>query len=196
MVNLRSNRKIQINASLYFALALVILVLPVQWALSWAIAVCIHEWFHFIAVRLCKGQVYRWQIGMSGMKMEADIPTDGREFICAIAGPVGSLLLLLLAKWFPRIAVCGLIHGVYNLLPVFPLDGGRALKCLVNKYLPKHLWIIHLFESSTLLLLLLLGLYCTVRFSLGIFPLILPITLWIKQEKIKIPCIEGKQRVQ
>lgn len=196
MVNLSSSRKIQVNVSIYFVLALVVLILPIQWVLSWTIAVCIHECFHFMAVRLCKGQVYRLQIGMNGMKMEADIPTDCREFLCAIAGPIGSLLLLVLAKWFPRVAICGLIHGVYNLLPIFPLDGGRAIKCLINKYLPHHLWVMRLLESGTLLLLLTVGLYCSVKLSAGIIPLILPIVLAIKQEKIKIPCIARKQRVQ
>ena len=58
--------------------------------------------------------------------------TAGGELLCALAGPFGSLLLALLLRHVPELAICGLIQGVYNLLPLYPLDGGRALRCLFS----------------------------------------------------------------
>ena len=54
----------------------------------------------------------------------------GAELVCVLAGPAASLLLLLLVRPFPRLALCGFVQGVYNLLPLGRLDGARAVACL------------------------------------------------------------------
>lgn len=63
--------------------------------------------------------------------METLPMSTGRELIAVLAGPAASLLLLSLVRVFPRVAICGLIQGIYNLLPIYPLDGGKALRCLM-----------------------------------------------------------------
>lgn len=63
--------------------------------------------------------------------------SPGRELLCVLAGPAVSFSLLALARFFPRIAICGLVQGIYNLLPIYPLDGGKALRCMVS-LLRKH----------------------------------------------------------
>lgn len=196
MRNCRNKRQIRIMPSFYIMLALAALIMPVQWILAWSFAVFLHELGHYIMICLCQGQVYGVELGMSGAKIKAFIPTSAREFLCAIAGPVGSLLPLLAARWIPRVAICGLLHAAFNLLPITPLDGGRAVNCLVGRYLPHRERLADLIEIGTLCILTVLGLYVSVRFSMGVLPLLLPAALLLKQEKIKIPCNAMKQRVQ
>lgn len=57
---------------------------------------------------------------------------DSQELLCSLAGPVGSFSLFFLSHWLPKTAFCGVIQGMFNLLPIFPLDGGRALRCCLT----------------------------------------------------------------
>ena len=82
--------------------------------------------------------------GMAHITRES--PTPRAEFLIAVSGPVSSLVLggvAALVSWglwglAPAIAVLGLwlatmniSLGIFNLVPAFPLDGGRVLRGLL-----------------------------------------------------------------
>ena len=46
--------------------------------------------------------------------------------------------LLAISRWAPRVALCGAIHGLYNLIPIYPYDGGRAVTAALRAILPVH----------------------------------------------------------
>lgn len=123
---------VQVTAGALIFLAILLLILPLQWVFAVLVAAIFHELCHGVAVLLCGGCIKSIIISGRGAVMESTPLSVGKESICALAGPVGSLLLLLLARWMPRTAICGVIHGLYNLLPLFPLDGGRILRGLIH----------------------------------------------------------------
>lgn len=177
---------VQTEGSFLILLALMLLLLPLQWVLAAAGAACFHELCHYAAIRLLGGDVYGLRLGINGAKMEVAPLAPGKELVAALAGPVGSAFLVLLAKWLPRLAICGFVHCVFNLLPLFPLDGGRALRGLMTLFLPDETGQ-RAFSISQQVLLWGVGFLCILcAFKWGIFPAILGITLIWRQRKKRI----------
>ena len=123
-------RRIRIHEDFFFFAAILLLLLPLRWILAGAAAALVHELGHSLAVRLLGGHVVSGQISFRGAKLTAEPMEPEKELISVLAGPAASLLLLSLHRITPRIAICGFVQGCFNLLPVYPLDGGKALRCL------------------------------------------------------------------
>lgn len=128
----------QVDPWAYLVAAFLILTLPLDWLLAAFMAAVFHEVCHAAAIWLLGGKIYRVRIGVGGADMETEIPDTKRELLCAAAGPVGSFLLLFLCRVFPKLAICACIHGLFNLLPVYPMDGGRMLRCLLEMLCPRY----------------------------------------------------------
>ena len=107
-------------------------MLPLRWVVAAILAAAVHEVSHLLALHLLGIPVFGITIGGRGAVLETDSLSEGEELLCALAGPLGSFLLLLFAVWIPRVAICGLCQGLYNLIPLGNLDGGRVLRALVN----------------------------------------------------------------
>ena len=118
------------------ALALTLLVLPLPWVAAAFLAAAVHELCHYLAILALGGSVGKIAVRPGGAAMELDALGPARELLAAAAGPVGSLSLTLLGRFFPRIALCGIVQGFFNLLPIYPLDGGRILRRLLELVLP------------------------------------------------------------
>lgn len=166
--------KIEITPSACILWALLLLVLPLRWLLSFFAAALIHECCHIAAVKLCGGTIGRITVGTAGAVMEVGPLSDSQELFCALAGPAGGLALLLFFRWIPCIAVFGALQSVYNLLPIFPLDGGRALRCCVKESVCRGVEYVCLGALAAGSILL----------KLGILPFLLILSLVLR----KIPC--------
>ena len=128
---------VRVDVSACLMGAFLLLTLPLNWLLSALAAAAFHELCHGAAILLLGGRIWGVRIGAGGAVMETEPLSSGKELVCALAGPAGSLLLVLTFRIFPRVAVCALVQGAFNLLPVFPLDGGRALRCALARFCPK-----------------------------------------------------------
>lgn len=118
-----------IRISLWLPVGLCVLwrVLPQGWFLPLILATAVHELGHMAAITLSGGHVRALGLKLSGARLETSPLSYGQEIFSALAGPLSSLFLLLFGAVCPPLAFWGLVQGIYNLIPVYPLDGGRAV---------------------------------------------------------------------
>ena len=185
---------ISATACLLFAFSL--LILPLKWIVAALFAAIIHEACHALAVFLCGGRIHGLKIGRNGAVMEAGAIPPGRQWICSLAGPLGSGFLVLLIPYLPRVAFCGGVHCLYNLLPLYPLDGGRVLLCLLDK-LPssKRDKVYKIIETVTLSALTVGAVYLCFWLELGWTPVFLAAVMWFRARR-NSPCKEDRLGLQ
>lgn len=120
-----------------FAAALCLLRLLAEPRVFYAFlaAAAAHEAGHVMAIYLVGGRVTGIRLGMCDAKIETQGLGYRQEIFCALAGPGMSVLVCLaLRKAYATCAAISLLLGLFNAMPVYPLDGGRALRaglCLV-----------------------------------------------------------------
>ncbi|HVO15918.1 MAG TPA: site-2 protease family protein [Alphaproteobacteria bacterium] len=110
-------------------------------------SIVLHELAHSLVARRFGMQMRGITLFMFGgvSEMEQEPPSPKAEFVMAVAGPIASLLLAALfygaaagaaSLGMPEalrgvlsyLALLNIVLAIFNLVPAFPLDGGRALR--------------------------------------------------------------------
>lgn len=109
-------------------------LLPLRWCARLALTVTVHELGHVAALILCGAQVCGLRMEGCGLVLRCT-PTEGalRTVTAALAGPAAGAGLFCILRGLGYIACAelSLLFSCVNLLPVLPLDGGRALQAAV-----------------------------------------------------------------
>lgn len=114
-------------------LGLAVLLLPLRVLLGIFLAAAVHELGHLTAMYFLGVPVLGINLHPGGARIEAGPMEPGEEILCALAGPVAGAVTIFAWKWFPELAVAGLVQTVFNLIPIYPLDGGRVVRLVLDK---------------------------------------------------------------
>lgn len=135
------------SAAVLLSAALLYFV-PFELLAAYIISCLLHELCHLAAMFWFKVDILSFRIEARGFVIEhGKISSFCGELICILAGPFGGLLFSFLCsllsvtlafRWLELCAAISLILSVFNLLPCLPLDGGKALRCLLSLFLAEQ----------------------------------------------------------
>lgn len=168
---------ISIHPHFCIIVTLSMFVLPIPLVFGWMIAAAIHEICHLSMLLFLKVKVLSVSVGATGALIKTEPMSPVQELLSALAGPVGALLLLFCLRTMPYIAISAAIQSFYNLLPVYPLDGGRAVKCAIVCFVgeDKAAKTSNVLSSVVLIFVLMCGIWMSYYYQLGVLPIVFPL---------------------
>lgn len=131
-------------------------------------AIVIHELTHLTVLVLCNGRAARLTISVLGLSIDREgLLSHWNEVWLSVSAPLMNLVLAGLF-WVGGLSLyavyANLSFGLFNLLPIYPLDGAKALYAFLSNLCSPHR-AITICRSISLLTLFLLWLF-SIAFAL------------------------------
>lgn len=117
--------KVSFHPILWIILGLLLLVVPIKAVTAVLLAAFVHESGHIICSLLLEGRLVSISLGLKSAQISVFLEKPWHRILASLSGPLFSSLLIFTYGRTPLLAACGLIQCVFNLLPIYPLDGGR-----------------------------------------------------------------------
>ena len=144
-------RKFNVNPAFFIILIWLIFATDIIVAVSYFLVILIHELGHYYVAKYCGYKLSKFSLSPYGVSLSYYGQTleQKDEIYIALAGPVVNLVVALItvAFWwmFPTFYLVSynfvevnLIIALTNLLPAFPLDGGRVFVSLFSNIVERR----------------------------------------------------------
>lgn len=147
------------------------------------ISIIFHELMHYIFSRIIKADVNYIRLGIFGMSM--DVAFIGKtnfikKIIFYLAGPCFNFFVAFLFRNVNiKVAYLNLAIGIFNFLPIVPLDGGNIILVVLKRFLGVHLGYMISLVFSKCFLFILSFVYAVMLIQIkNIYLLLLIVYMW------------------
>lgn len=148
---------------------------PLKTFVPFLISAALHETGHLAALFCCRVKIHSIKVRMSGAQIVTEPIPYFKELLVTISGPaVNFALFLIFQSKDPLMAFLNFCLVGYNLLPVYPLDGGRAINALLHILLPQRIAeaIARMISAVCLCCVIGVSCYLTCVWHAGLWPVI------------------------
>lgn len=129
---MRGRFEVRVRGSALIGMAFWVMLVPLGWIAGAAAAAGVHELGHLIVLWMLDVPVYGIELGLSGAVIRTGPLEQREELWSALAGPMAGAMVCLFWRWCPEAAVCAAVQTLFNLMPLYPLDGGRLWLAMRN----------------------------------------------------------------
>lgn len=190
----RVDRRIEVDVSFVAFLCVYYYCDPANTFFPFLTAALLHEAGHLVVLHCLGVRIDRLRLSGQGAILFTEPLSYQRELLAALGGPcVNFLLLLFFARRLPIFALVNLCLLAFNLLPVYPLDGGRILRALLSLLLPTAAAAVaeKLISGTVIFLLCAAAAYLSCVLHVGLWP---PITVGTLLIRAGMTAFEPKSR--
>ena len=169
-------KRICLNNSFLFFLLIIILTGNFNYFIAYFSLLIIHELGHAITGIILGYKLIKIDFYPMGGVTILDLPINislNKEILILLMGPIMQTLgYLLLRNIFPYIKLYHYTLLIFNLLPLYPLDGGRIINILFN-YRFNYLNSFRITYYISIMMIIILFSYNMVFFNLNLFLMII-----------------------
>ena len=135
------NQKIKVSALLIMYFCIIIILQGIRYFLSILFPLLIHELFHIIVIKLCGYKIENIKFTFIGgvinykVSINYNIQYYIKEMLISISGVIGNFVILLYSlknNINDNVLHYNYLLLLFNILPIYPLDGSVFLKNLLN----------------------------------------------------------------
>lgn len=165
--------KIDLKIFIFLILLYVTKQINIYWIMM--LFALLHELGHLFAGIMLKMKVKKMAIMPAGFSVEFSLKENDynqkilnsnllevKKIIVALAGPITNILVIIIIKLINiqnnityNIIYANCLIALFNLLPIYPLDGGRILKSIICLKLNRKKAIIYVNRISNLILFII-----------------------------------------
>jgi len=169
-VNYLLKNKIEVKKSFFVIIFFMFFLGYIKQFAVILIMVTIHELSHILAAKICGLNIEKiifTPIGEIAVINNIERTVFFKRIAIVLAGPLSNMLIALYAHFFNMNFIRNINFSIalFNLLPIYPLDGGRILQYIISKRFGV------IFANK--LTIKISYIFCYIFFVLGIFQLIL-----------------------